>query len=64
MAWQFRRTKKIGPIRLSFTKKGIGTSIGFGPLRYSRGADGKLRRTRRIPGTGIYDTEVIRDDKE
>lgn len=59
MAWQFRKTKTFGPIRLSASKRGLGVSGGAGPLRVSRGADGKLRRTVRIPGTGLYDTQVI-----
>jgi hypothetical protein len=64
MAWRFRKTKTFGPLRLVLSKRGVGASIGFVPLRYSLGADGKVRRTRRIPGTGVYDTEVIRDRGE
>jgi hypothetical protein len=61
MAWRFRKTKSFGPLRLSLTRRGVGASIGFGPLRYSLGPDGKIRRTRRIPGTGVYDTEVLNE---
>lgn len=61
MAWRFRKSKVLGPLRLTLTRRGVGASIGFGPLRYSLGADGKVRRTRRIPGTGMYDTETIGD---
>lgn len=56
---QFRRSKKIGPFRLTVSKSGLGISAGAGPLRISRGADGKVRRTIRLPGTGISDTKVI-----
>lgn len=56
---QFRRSKKIGPFRLTVSKSGLGTSAGAGPLRISRGADGKIRRTIRLPGTGISDTKVM-----
>ncbi|SHP56275.1 DUF4236 domain-containing protein [Mycobacteroides abscessus] len=56
---QFRRSKKFGPFRLTLSKSGLGISAGAGPLRISRGADGKVRRTIRVPGTGISDTKVI-----
>jgi hypothetical protein len=56
---QFRKSKKIGPFRFTVSQKGISTSAGAGPLRISKGADGKVRRTVRIPGTGIYDVKVI-----
>lgn len=56
---QFRKSKKIGPIRLSASKGGLGISAGAGPLRVSRGADGKVRRTVTIPGTGLSDTQVV-----
>ncbi|MCL2533161.1 MAG: DUF4236 domain-containing protein [Nocardiaceae bacterium] len=56
---QFRKSKKLGPVRLTVSTRGVGISAGAGPLRVSRGADGKVRRTVRIPGTGIYDTKVI-----
>jgi hypothetical protein len=56
---QFRKTKTFGGLRFSLSKKGIGVSVGAGPLRVGVGADGKVRRTVRAPGTGIYDTKVI-----
>lgn len=56
---QFRKSKKIGPVRVTVSKKGISGSVGAGPVRVSKGADGKVRRTLRIPGTGVYDTKVV-----
>ncbi len=56
---QFRRSKNIGPIRITASKGGLGASVGAGPVRVGKGADGKVRGTVRIPGTGIYDTRVI-----
>ncbi|TCN51762.1 uncharacterized protein DUF4236 [Rhodococcus sp. SMB37] len=56
---QFRKSKKLGPIRITASKRGLSTSVGAGPLRVSRGADGKTRRTVRVPGTGVYDTKVV-----
>jgi hypothetical protein len=56
---QFRKSKKVGPFRFTLTPRGISTSAGAGPIRVSRGADGKVRRTISAPGTGIYDTKVV-----
>ena len=56
---QFRKSKKVGPFRFTVSQRGISASAGAGPLRISRGADGKVRRTVRIPGTGIYDVKVV-----
>lgn len=56
---QFRKSKSFGPFRITATKRGISTSFGAGPIRLSRGADGKTRRTIRAPGTGVFDTKVI-----
>lgn len=56
---QYRRRKKVGPFRFTVSQRGISTSFGAGPFRISKGADGKVRRTIRIPGTGIYDTKVV-----
>ena len=53
MGWNFRRSIKLGPIRLNIGKRGVGTSIG-GPFgTFGRSADGRTYRTFRIPGTGI-----------
>jgi len=56
---QFRKSKSFGPVRLTFSNRGVSTSVGAGPLRVSRGADGAWRRTVRIPGTGVSDTKKI-----
>lgn len=56
---QFRKSKSFGGLRLTASKKGLGVSVGAGPFRISLGADGKMRRTVRVPGTGVYDTKVI-----
>jgi hypothetical protein len=56
---QFRKTKTFGGLRFSLSKKGVAVSVGAGPLRVGVGADGKVRRTVRAPGTGLYDTKVI-----
>jgi hypothetical protein len=39
----------------------VSTSIGWGPFRISLGSDRKVRRTIRVPGTGVYDTTTVAD---
>lgn len=56
---QFRRRKSFGPLRFTLSQRGLGVSVGVDGFRVGRGADGKVRRTLRIPGTGVYDTKVI-----
>jgi len=57
---QFRKTTTLGPFRFTLTQRGISVSAGEGPIRFSRAADGTLRRTLRLPGAGVWDTKVIR----
>jgi Protein of unknown function (DUF4236) len=59
MTWRLRRSKRLGPIRLTVSRRGLSTSVGFGDMRISCGADGKVRRTVRIPRTGPYNVDVI-----
>lgn len=56
---RYRRSKKMGPFRITMSSRGISTSVGAGPFRITKGADGKVRRTIRVLGTGIYDTRVV-----
>jgi hypothetical protein len=59
MSWQYRKSKKVGPFRFTASKRGISSSVGFGPYRVTRRADGGYQRTVRIPGTGIRNTTRI-----
>lgn len=59
MSAQFRKSKKVGPFRLTATKSGLSLSTGAGPLRWSANTRGEVRRTTRIPGTGIYSTKKV-----
>lgn len=56
---QYRKSKTLGPVRFTASSRGISTSVGYGPLRVTRRADGRYQGTARIPGTGIRDTRVI-----
>lgn len=54
MAWGFRRSLKIaGPLRLNFSKGGLGLSLGVPGLHIGAGRRGPYLRGG-IPGTGIY----------
>ena len=53
MGWSFRRSINLGPLRVNLGKRGVGTSVGAGPFRIGRSADGHAYRSFRIPGTGI-----------
>jgi Protein of unknown function (DUF4236) len=56
---QYRKSKAFGPVRLTASKSGISASVGSGPFRVTRRADGRYQRTARLPGTGIRDTKVV-----
>lgn len=60
---RLRLTTKVGPFRFTLSQRGISASAGAGPVRVSRGADGKVRRTVRVPGAGLYDTKVVGGQK-
>ena len=59
MSWRCRRSTKIGPFRLTATERGFSTSVGVPGARIGINTKGQVRATGGIPGTGIYDTEVI-----
>jgi hypothetical protein len=48
--WNFRKSLGLlgGLVRLTATKRGVSTSVGRGPLRVGRGADGRYRATVRV----------------
>lgn len=54
MPWGFRRSLRIaGPLRLNFSKSGLGLSLGVPGLHVGRGPRGAYLRAG-LPGTGIY----------
>lgn len=53
MGWRFRKSFSPLPgVRLNFSPRGISTSVGAGPFRFSVGSQGAAVTTR-VPGTGI-----------
>ncbi len=53
MALRFRKSLNFGPIRVNFSKKGVGASIGVRGFRTGIKADGTRYTETSIPGTGI-----------
>ncbi len=54
MPWGFRRSLKIaGPLRLNFSKSGLGLSLGVPGLHIGTGPRGRYVRAG-VPGTGVY----------
>lgn len=53
MGFRFRKSIKAGPLRINFSKSGVGYSIGCKGFRYAKKAGGGTRSTANIPGTGI-----------
>ncbi len=65
MSLRFRKSIRIGKLaRINISKSGIGASVGVPGFRIGMGTDGRVRRTVGIPGTGIYNTEVIASPKK
>lgn len=54
---RFRKTLKVGPVRLTLTDKGLGTSIGAGPVRVGKGATG--RKTASVASHGLEHRESL-----
>jgi tetratricopeptide (TPR) repeat protein len=62
MGFRMRRSVQLLPgVRLNLSKSGIGYSVGVKGFRMSHGADGKVRRTVSLPGTGMSHVTVVGD---
>lgn len=59
MGWSFRKSKNIGPVRLNFSKSGVGYSIGSKHMRYTKSATGRKSIRATIPGTGLSYTKSL-----
>jgi hypothetical protein len=59
MGWTFRKSKKLGPFRLTASPRGLSLSGGVPGARASINTRGEVRRILSIPGTGIYNTKRV-----
>lgn len=58
MGWRYRKSLNLGPLRINFSKSGVGYSVGGKGYRVTKTAKGTIRQTSSIPGTGLsYVTE-------
>lgn len=53
MGFIFRKSVRLGPIRINFSKSGIGISTGVPGLRVGRGANGRKQLSVGLPGSGV-----------
>lgn len=53
MGLRFRKSVKVGPMRVNISKSGVGYSVGTKGYRVTKKAGGGIRTTASIPGTGI-----------
>lgn len=54
MGWRFRKIWRLGPLRWSLSKRGIGWSIGLPGLRYGISPTGQRYVSIGLAGTGFY----------
>jgi len=54
VSFGFRKSIRLGPLRLTASKRGVTASTGLGPLRVSRSSRGRHTKTVRVPGTGVF----------
>lgn len=64
MGIRYRKSKKIGPVRITASKSGLSASIGVKGLRVTKLANGRVRTTASIPGTGISYVKDMSSKKE
>ena len=53
MGLRYRKSINLGPVRINLSKSGVGYSVGTKGYRVTKKADGGIRKTVSIPGTGI-----------
>lgn len=53
MGLRFRKSFSAGPFRINLSKSGVGYSVGTKGFRVTKKANGGIRTTASIPGTGI-----------
>ena len=64
MGFRFRKSINAGPFRINLSKSGIGYSVGGKGFRITKKANGGLRTTTSIPGTGISYTKDFSGSKK
>jgi hypothetical protein len=60
MGFSYRKSVKMGPIRVTASKSGISYSAGVKGARVTKRADGRTQATLSVPGTGVRYTSTSR----
>ena len=53
MGMIFRKSVKLGPFRLTASRRGLSGSLGAGPFRLTKSSRGRRTTTVRVPGSGL-----------
>lgn len=63
MGMRYRKSLKFGPLRVNLSKSGVGYSVGNKFYRVTKKADGGMRTTATLPGTGISNVKDYSKDQ-
>lgn len=63
MGMRYRKSFKLGPLRINLSKSGVGYSVGNKFYRVTKKANGGMRTTATLPGTGISDVKDYSKDQ-
>lgn len=63
MGMRYRKSLKFGPLRVNLSKSGVGYSVGNKFYRVTKKADGGIRTTATLPGTGISNVKDYSKDQ-
>lgn len=63
MGIRYRKSFKLGPLRINLSKSGVGYSVGNKFYRVTKKANGGMRTTATLPGTGISDVKDYSKDQ-
>lgn len=53
MGWSYRKSISLGPLRINFSKSGVGFSLGIPGFRGGMSANGRKYVSASVPGTGM-----------
>jgi len=59
MGFRYRKSLRLGPVRINLGKRGIGTSIGVPGFRVTNSSNGRKYVTIGLPGTGLSWTKTL-----
>jgi hypothetical protein len=60
MGWTYRKSLRLGPLRINLSNSGVGYSIGAAGLRAGISSTGRKYGSLSIPGTGLRYTRSLR----